>query len=183
MDMSTIYKFAPQMRTYSQLGYEWKTFIMNIQKPRFRSNVVNTDNFGLRFNNQKIKKSIFDKEEILRNKTGVIVGASTVFGVGASHDQFTIPSYLTDKTDTHFYNIGGRAYCGFQEIILFNSLINNFNKLETAVIFSGVNDIFMNSYIDDYDETLGPMFFTNEFKKAMSFNSLNWKKRIIKNFS
>jgi hypothetical protein len=180
--MSTINKIAPQMQSYSQLGYEWKPFIMNIQKSGFRSKVVNTDNLGLRFNNLKLKESIFDKDEILKNKSGVMVGASTVFGVGASHDNFTIPSLLTDKTDIHFYNIGGRAYSGFQEIILFNSLIGKFSNVDIAVIFSGVNDIFLNSYIDEYDEILGPMFFTNEFKEAMLLNNISWKKKLIKNF-
>ena len=38
------------MKTYNEMKSEWKTFIMNMQKSNFRSEVVNTDAFGLRFN-------------------------------------------------------------------------------------------------------------------------------------
>ena len=69
MDMYKIYELLPQMKTYSELGHEWKPFIMNTQESKFRSNVVNTDNFGLRFNDQKISNSIFDKKDILKEKT------------------------------------------------------------------------------------------------------------------
>ena len=42
MDMYKIYELLPQMKTYSEIGYEWKPFIMNTQESKFRSNVVNT---------------------------------------------------------------------------------------------------------------------------------------------
>ena len=182
MDMYKIYELLPQMKTYSELGHEWKPFIMNTQESKFRSNVVNTDNFGLRFNDQKISNSIFDKKNILKEKTAVIIGASTVFGVGCTQDKSTISSFLTNSTDTHFYNIGARAYSGFQEITLFNSLINDLKTIDQIIIFSGVNDIFMNNYINNYDKILGPMFFESEFKQKMLKNSTNWKERFIQNF-
>ena len=54
MNFSNIYKFVPHMKVYNELGYNWEPFIMSLQKPNFRSKVVNTDSFGLRFNGLKI---------------------------------------------------------------------------------------------------------------------------------
>ena len=120
--MKKIYKLIPQMKYYNNIGVDWKPFLMNLQKANYRSDVVNTDEFGLRFNNKILNNSIFEEKV---KKYGIMIGASAVFGVGASSDELTIPSILSNSTDTHFYNLGGRAYSGFQEIILFNSLINN----------------------------------------------------------
>tara|TARA_A100001015_G_scaffold12900_1_gene15193 strand:+ start:1707 stop:2690 length:984 start_codon:yes stop_codon:yes gene_type:complete len=179
--MSKIYELVPQMRIYSKIGYEWKPFIMNIQESKYRSKVVNTDNFGLRFNNNdEISDSIFNNNNF--SNSNAIVGASTVFGVGSSQDKFTIPSLLTKNSDNHFFNIGARAYSGFQEIIFFNSLLGNMSKLKQLIVFSGVNDIFMNSYINNYDKVLGPMFFNDEYKEKMSRKPFSFKEDLVKNF-
>lgn len=182
MDMSKIYELEPQMKTYSEVGYDWKPFIMHIQDSKFRSSIVNTDNFGLRFNDQKISNSIFDEKSLIKKKFGVVVGSSAAFGIGSTLDKYTIPSLLTKDSEIHYYNLGVRAYCGFQEIIFFNSLIRDLKKTQQVIIFSGLNDIFMNSYIDNYDKILGPMFYTNEFKEKMKKKPLNWKKIFTKQF-
>ena len=183
MDINKIYKLTPQMKIYNQIGYDWKPFIMNIQKSKFRSKIVNTDNFGLRFNNQKITNSIFDDYDPAKKKFGAIVGASSVFGIGSSKDNFTISSLLSENTEYNYFNIGARAYCGFQEIILFNSLLNSLKKIDEVIIFSGINDIFMDKYINEYDKILGPMFYTNEFNEKMSTVSLSLKRHLINSFS
>lgn len=182
MNISKIYELEPQMKTYGAIGYDWKPFIMHIQQSNFRSRIVNTDNFGLRFNDQEISNSIFDEKGLIKKKFGAIVGASAVFGVGSTLDKYTIPSFLTKNTELHYYNLGGRGYCGFQEIIFFNSLIKNLKKIQQVIIFSGVNDIFMNIYINNYDKILGPMFYTNEFKEKMKKESINWKKKLKQQF-
>ena len=184
MNFSKIYELAPQMKVYNELGYKWEPFIMLLQKPNFRSNIVNTDSFGLRFNDQFISKniSIFDKKKEFNKKIGTMLGSSALFGVGASSDNFTIPSILSEKTENNFYNLGGRAYSGFQEVVLFNSLINKLENLQTVIVFSGVNDIFFNSYIEKYDQILGPIFFNKQFKEAMFASSLDWKKKLVKFF-
>ena len=184
MDRSNIYQIAPQMEIYNKVGREWKTFLMSMQKSNFRSDIVNTDAFGLRFNTQQLKNSIFDNDkELDQKKIGAIVGSSSTFGIGSTKDDFTISSIMSKNSDFHYHNLGGRAHCGFQEIILFNSLISNMKNLDQIIIFSGVNDMFMNNYIAKYDRILGPMFFTDYFKKAMASHSLNWKKKLLQVFS
>ena len=178
--MNKINQLTPQMKLYNQIGFEWKPFLMNLQKVNFRSDVVNTDLFGLRFNKTIESNSIFETKKNEKKKAA-LVGSSTVFGVGATSDIFTIPSVLSDVSNIHYYNIGGRAYSGFQEIILFNSLINNFKDIEEIILFSGLNDIFLDRYIDEYDQVLGPMFFNNQFYNLMNKGSQTWKKKIIEN--
>ena len=104
MDISKIYELAPQMRTYNQLGFDWKPFIMNIQSAKFRSKVVNTDNFGLRFNGQRITNSIFETKNHFEKKTGTIIGSSSAFGIGSSNDNYTIPSLLSENTDFELFS-------------------------------------------------------------------------------
>ncbi len=179
--MKTISQLTPQMKYYNNIGFEWKPFLMNLQNANYRSEVVNTDDFGLRFNDKILNNSIFEEKK-KNKKKGILIGSSAVFGVGASSDELTIPSILSNITDTHFYNIGGRAYSGFQEVILFNSLINNFEDLSEIIIFSGLNDIFLDNYIDNYDNVLGPIFFNNQFNEQMSNVGIGKKKKFINNF-
>ncbi len=180
MNFSKIYKITPQMQTYNRLSFNWKPFIMFMQENKFRSEIVNTDDFGLRFNNQKITNSIFDRKDKIDKKSGAIIGSSAAFGVGSSNDSLTIPSLLSENTDCDYFNIGVKAYSGFQEVILFNSLINNLKKIKEVIIFSGINDIFMSRYIDNYDKILGPMFYTNQFYDSMA---IGLKKQLINRFS
>tara|TARA_Y100000768_G_scaffold236346_1_gene178743 strand:- start:938 stop:1927 length:990 start_codon:yes stop_codon:yes gene_type:complete len=183
MDYSKVYKIAPQMQTYNNLEIKWKPFIMSMQETKFRSEIVNTDDLGLRFNDQKITKFIFDRENQPGKKYGAIIGSSSVFGVGCSRDSLTIPSLLSESAEYNYFNLGVRSYSGFQEIILFNSLLSNLKKIEEVIILSGVNDLFLHYYINNYDKFLGPMFFLNQFNENMSTISPSLKKYLIDSFS
>ena len=179
MNFSKIYKLVPQMQIYNRMKNDWKPFIMFIQESKFRSKIVNTDHFGLRFNNQTITNSIFDIKNEEYKKIGAIIGSSAAFGVGCSKDSLTIPSLLSENNECNYFNIGGKAYCGFQEIILFNSLLNYLNKIKEVIIFSGVNDLFMSRYINNYDKILGPMFYTNQFNDSMA---IGLKRQLLNRF-
>ena len=183
-----VYDLAPQMRIYHEMGEVWKPFIMFISRPNYRSNVVNSDKFGLRFNtlNNKDKlktkknNSIFNQKIISKKKTGVLIGGSAAFGFGASSDSKTISSILSEKTNTHFYNLGNSAFSGFQEIILFNSLSNYLVNINKIVIFSGLNDIFFSEFSKKYDQILGPFFFYNEFIEGMEKKTLRSSRKMAK---
>ena len=186
---SVRYKLAPQMREYDKLVNIWKPFVMFFNQPNFKSQVYNLDKFGLRFNglsnskNLDIEKnnSIFN-EKIFSNckETAALVGASTVFGTGASSDEFTIPSILSKKTNTHFFNISCSAFSGFQEIILFQSFINFLKNIKKVVLLSGLNDLFLINYLSTFDPVFGPHYFGHEYVKGMIQNTLNWKRNLAK---
>ena len=139
--MNVRYKLLPQLKCYDLLGSDWVPYLIFQQTKNFRSEILNTDSFGLRFNNkvdQNSKKTIFDENN--SKKKCVVVGASSAFGVGSTTDSNTIPSFLSAGSDYHYYNFGARAYNGFQELILYQSLINKIDELEKVIIFSGINE-------------------------------------------
>jgi len=150
-----------------------------------RTKVLNTDNLGLRFNssyNDKFRaKDIFDQKNE-KNECGAIFGGSTAFGLGASKDEATISNQLSKDTDVFFYNLGVSAFTGFQEVVLHQSLINYFDKIKYIIVLSGINDLLLINYIDEFDETLGPYFYNTHFLSGMDNMTLNNKRKIAKFF-
>jgi len=182
--MNIRYKFCPQLKTYDRIGIEWMPYIMFGQTKNFRSKTCNTDCFGLRFGNKtnlKYTNSIFDQTIPNNSQDCIIIGNSTAFGVGSARDETTISSLLTNKTDFNFYNLGGRAYNGFQEIIVYQSLINYLNNIKKIVIFSGLNDLYLFQGIK-FNSYSGPFYFNEKFFESMKHGDLNYKRNLIKFF-
>ena len=170
--MNPRYELAPQLELYDKIGIEWMPHLMFIQTRNFRSEIVNTDCYGLRFNEKpNLNQSIFDEK--ITGKKSVLIGGSTAFGVGSSSDQKTISSLLSNSTDCHFYNLGGRAFNGFQELILYQSLVEKLNEIEKIVIFSGLNDLYFFSGMNFDDNFIGPFFFSRQFFDGMDRGNLS----------
>ena len=109
----------------------------------FRSTVCNTDNLGFRFNDlKKNHVSIFDENKDQKKPEIILTGGSTAMGMAASSDTKTVSSLLSKSSNFHFYNLAVRAYNGFQELLLAQSLVNKFNNLKKIFILSGVNDLY-----------------------------------------
>ena len=179
--MNIRYKLAPQLEIYDSIGTEWIPNIMFTQSKNFRSEICNTDCYGLRYNNKKdldSKSSIFD--EVSSKEKCVLIGGSTAFGNGSTLDKNTLASLLSENTDYHFYNLGIMSCNGFQELILFQSLINKIKNIKKIVIFSGINDLFFFTS-SNFDLTFpGPFFFGNQYKQKMNNLTLGYKRRIFK---
>ena len=163
------YKLLPQMKAYDKLTHTWLPYIMYFHQPNFKSKVINVDNFGLRFNNENdFKKHKFEKNTIFKNnkkKSHIVIGGSTAFGVGASKDENTITGKLSKQSNFNYYNLGGRAFSGFQEIILFQSLINKIKALDEVTIISGANDLYLMTQSNNFNKILGPLFFNDSLNK------------------
>jgi len=186
---SVRYKLAPQMRDYDKLANIWKPFVMFFNQPNIKSRVYNLDKFGLRFNDlSNFKKLDIEKNNSIFNeklfskseKTAALVGASSVFGTGATSDAFTVSSILSKKTNIHFFNLGCSAFSGFQEIILFQSFINFLKNTKMIVILSGLNDLFLMKYLSTFDPVLGPHYFSQRYIKGMVQSTLSWKRNLAK---
>ncbi len=160
------FELSPSRKIYDNLDSVWMPHLMFLQKNNFRSKICNTDIHGLRFNSFKDikRKTVFFNNN---KKSSVLLGASTVFGIGSSCDEKTISSLLSDKKN-HFINMGARAYSMFQEIILFLSFINNTNKIKNLVVFSGLNDVFLNYNKNINNNFPGPIYYNNTFVKNMN---------------
>lgn len=180
--MNLRYYHTPQFKVYDKIGIRWIPHLMFMNNPNFRSEICNTDCYGLRFNSKKYvnakKESIFDIN--INRKKSIVVGSSSIFGVGATLDEKTIPAILSNNSDQFFFNFGGRAFNGFQEIILAQLMINKINDIKKILLFSGMPDIYM-AYNIKYDSSFpGPFFFKSYFFKVMDELNLSFKRKLIK---
>ena len=173
--MSIRYELCPQLKVYDKAAFEWKPFVMFSQSSEKRTDVLNTDIDGLRYNSidDIIYKSIFDKD-YLSKKISVLLGGSSVFGVGSSSDKSTISGYLSNDLN-EVYNLGSRSYVGLQEIIIFLTKINKFKNLNKLTLLSGINDFYMLQNFNNYSP--GGFYFNEYFNK-----SINYKRNILLEF-
>ena len=169
------------MDHYDKLGMVWNPFLMFFHTPNFTSNVVNTDEYGLRCNHL-LGKTIFPlKDNSLNNENSIIIGGSTAFGVGASSDGMTISSKLSNLTNINHINMGGRAYSSSQELILFSKLASQLKKIKHVIIFSGLNDLHLSSFgLDKKD--FGYFYYMRRFKNAMDLAALSKKQLLMRLF-
>ena len=179
--MNVRYKYCPQLKVYDVIGYRWLPSLMFMNRPNFRSKICNTDIYGLRFNSKQHldlnNKSIFDFKT--EKHKSLMVGSSTTFGVGSTLDDKTIPSILSNKSN-HVYNFGGRAFNGFQEIILTEMMIDKLKDIKNIILYSGMNDIYM-SYNEKFlISNPGPFYFSKSFINKMEFQDLSLKRKILK---
>ena len=85
------------MKIYDDVENVWSPYLMLKQKNLIKNEVLNTDKFGFRYTESFEKFTILD--DIKNNKDEeqiAVIGNSTAFGIGASSDKKTIPSYLTN---------------------------------------------------------------------------------------
>ena len=85
------YDLVPQMKIYDNIRRRFIPYLMFASTPNFRSNVLNTDENGLRYNFAPTKKSIFQENK--KQESILFIGGSTAFGVGATQDKNTITGY------------------------------------------------------------------------------------------
>jgi len=116
MSKKEFYKIIPQMKDYDQLGINWLPYIMFTQSNNFRSESVNTDNFGFRFNNKLLMKKNVINEENMNVEKNIICGGSFAFGTGSTKDDKTISSLMSDQGSLTL-NLSGSAFVSFQDII------------------------------------------------------------------
>ena len=172
------------MKTYDSISYNWIQNLMFMNNPNYRSNVCNTDIYGLRFNtnvNTKLFNSIFD--QVSDKQRALMIGSSTTFGVGSTEDKKTIPSILSKNSNYFFYNLGGRAFNGFQEIILYQLFANKIkHNIKKIVLLSGMNDVYMFSNKNFIHQFPGPFYYNKTFLNKMNDTNLSFKRKIMKFF-
>lgn len=169
------------MDYYDKLGVIWNPFLMFFHTPNYVSKVVNTDEYGLRCNHL-LGKTIYPlNNSSLNDENSIIVGGSTAFGVGASSDEMTISSKLSNLTHTNHINMGGRAYSSSQELILFSKLASQLKKIKHVIIFSGLNDLHLSSFGLDVKD-FGNFYYMKKFKNAMDLAALSKKQLLMRFF-
>lgn len=166
------------MVAYDKLGVAWHPYIMYFQSPNFISEVVNTDSFGFRMT-PYLETAVSPRQTSDVSGCSLVVGASTAFGVGAVSDAGTISAHLTRMTESPWLNMGGRAFSAFQEYALTANFISTIPKVETIVLVSGFNNLYLAQRAMPFDPPLGSFFHQREFVHAMQHQSRGRRARLL----
>ena len=149
---------VPQMRDYDELGMRqvWVPHLMYFHPQNVVLKSVSTDEFGF------------------RNATGskpgapaaLLVGGSSVFGIGATSDATTLPSLLNATTKYNWLNFGGRAFNSTQEAILAH--LSNTKKIDgPIVVMSGANNLTRSLMSGSFSKMFGAFFHQGLFESQM----------------
>ena len=158
---------APQMRDYDAIGDSWVPYLMRFDTPNRKFRSVVTDEWGFR------KSTAGDGTEIdlhaIRNsmcEANVVLGASAVFGVGATSNSQTITSHLNRLCDSTWLNYGGRALNSTQELILLQLFMPR--KLNNVVVCSGINNLTLAGVSERCSPVYNSFFYQTMFERGMS---------------
>ncbi|MFM7493199.1 MAG: hypothetical protein ACKO2A_04730, partial [Acidimicrobiaceae bacterium] len=146
------------MRDYDELGMrqEWVPHLMYFHPRSVALKSVTTDEFGFR-NTTGAKPGA---------PTALLVGGSSVFGIGATSDAMTIPSLLNTATKYNWLNFGGRAFNSTQEAILVH--LSNTKKIEgPIVVMSGANNLTRSLMSGSFSKMFGAFFHQGLFESQM----------------
>ncbi|PLA75544.1 hypothetical protein CYQ88_00840 [Hydrogenovibrio sp. SC-1] len=152
------YKFFPCMENYDKMAAgTFAPYAMLSGPIDYHDSVINTDVSGFRWT--KGRTEIFKVEDIEKYEhVNILIGGSTVFGVGASSDSQTISSYLAKETGQVWLNFGLRGGVSIQEYIHLIRFIYKAKKVNNIVFLSGNNDLYINlvsEFNDGFDRRFG----------------------------
>lgn len=171
-------RLTPQMSDYDLLPVQWLPYIMFLHGSNYRSGSVNTDSHGLRwsarFDGEALGLETLDGQECC-----LLVGASAVFGVGATADSHTLPAHLSRLTGQPWLNFGGRAFSSTQELMLFQIFRNRLPKVRRILLFSGVNALTLHYLVSGVPEEIGGFFYWSHFREAMAEAMLSPRRRLL----
>jgi hypothetical protein len=108
------YRFAPQLRAYDTFGYALNPHVTYSSPPNMNGDVVSTDKYG--FRRSWSSEGWIDSETEISTLHGVVLGGSTVFGVGASGDMRTVVSVIASERSEKWMNLGIRGGNSSQEL-------------------------------------------------------------------
>ena len=147
------------MRDYDELGtrQEWVPYLMYFNPRNAASKSVSTDDRGFRnTTGGQNKKS-----------TALLIGGSTVFGIGATSDGATITSRLNELTEHSWLNFGGRAFNSTQEAMLVH--LSNTTKVDGPIVaMSGINNLTRFLLPGNFSPMYGAFFQQSFFEKQMA---------------
>lgn len=160
---------TPQMTHYSEKLYEdgtfrWLPYLMYFHPAGYQSDVVNTDSLGFRISHGR-DSSASPGGQMPSEPVNLLVGSSSVFGVGTTRDEATLPSRLWSQhaPSRPWLNFGGRSHNSTQELLLFLLYRHLLPPVEEIVIVSGFNNLSLARLPADVQGDHGAFFLCNEY--------------------
>lgn len=163
---------TPQMMQYDDFDDRGHTrylpYLMFANKAGYTSETLNTDRYGFRFSHGPDGRASVDSE-VARGPVRLFAGSSAAFGVGATSDTATIPSYLWSRhaPSTPWLNFGGRSFNSTQEVtqmLLYRHLLP---QVEEVVLFSGLNNLLLSKQPAWQQGDHGAFFYCDEYYELM----------------
>ncbi|PKW16738.1 hypothetical protein A8926_4613 [Saccharopolyspora spinosa] len=147
----------------------WVPHLLYFHPRNHRSDVVNTDSVGFRYaydGDSRHSPADFGNTGSVR----LLAGSSTVFGIGASSDSWTLPSRLNfhDDRDQIWLNFGGRSFNSTQELLLCTLYQHLLPKVDEIVIFSGFNNLTLARIPQVGQEDHGTFFEYNRYHELFA---------------
>jgi hypothetical protein len=152
---------------------------MYFHSPNYSSSVVNTDARGFRVTHTT-DRIVSDFADLADAPVNLLIGGSTVFGVGATTDATTLASIMSKDSGSIWLNLGGRAYSSTQEFLLFLFHRKYFRNVKQIVILSGINNLVLYYMSEEYSKELGSFFFWNDYNQQMNTRQLTRKRRLLR---
>jgi hypothetical protein len=145
--MSVRAELTPQMLRYEAKFTDdgeirWLPYLMYFHPAAYSSETVSTDRSGFRYSEAAGRRySVADLRGITAAR--LLAGSSTVFGIGASSDAWTLSSRLTERDPRHepWLNFGGRSFNSAQELSLLTLNLHLLPEIREIVLFSGFNNL------------------------------------------
>ena len=147
------------MVDYDELGtrQEWVPYLMYFNPRNAVLKSVSTDDRGFRNTTGSQNK----------RSTALLIGGSTVFGIGATSNGTTITSRLNGLTEHSWLNFGGRAFNSTQEAMLVH--LSNTAKVDgPIVVMSGINNLTRLLLPGNFSPMYGAFFQQSFFEKQMA---------------
>ena len=160
------YRLVSSLRVYDELPLVLAPYLSAISQPRFRSEVVNTDDRGFRFSwgpGGVIESDSWGPS----GGRGLVLGGSFVFGIGATHDRHTLVSALNSILSASFLNLGIRAGNSLQEFL---TAIPFMEQAEVVIVCSGLNNLLVSLQSLGTHERLGPLFAEEAFEALVDYS-------------
>lgn len=145
----------------------WLPYLMYFHPNGHRSKTVNTDVSGFRYSEVDGRAySVADHDGL--DSVRLLAGSSTVFGIGASCDAWTLSSRMTvnDPRPQPWLNFGGRSFNSAQELMLLTLYRHLLPKVEEIVLFSGFNNLGLARLPASARGEHGAFFNCNQFFDA-----------------
>lgn len=146
----------------------WLPYLMYFHPPSHRSEVVNTDESGFRYSERKGQRLSLRNCDP-SNPVRLLAGSSTVFGIGASADRWTLASRLSEN-DTRpepWLNFGGRSFNSTQELLLLVLYLHLLPPVKEIVLFSGFNNLGLARLPSSQRMEHGAFFNCSDFFDAL----------------
>lgn len=171
--MSSRSTLTPQMTAYQEKFADsgetrWLPYLMYFHPTGHRSEVVNTDEGGFRYAERRGQRfSLHDCDPA--QPVRLLAGSSTVFGIGASADRWTLASRLceNDNRPEPWLNFGGRSFNSTQELLLLVLNRHRLPPVKEIVLFSGFNNLGLARLPARLRGEHGAFFNCNDFFDAL----------------